>query len=59
MIGLTSSSQALEGDIGEYKKENGAVTCAVNAFGPSNFMTQFNLSIEKNLEKRRSKISDI
>ena len=51
MIGLTSSSQALEGDIGEYKKENGAVTCAVNAFGPSNFITQFNLSIEKNLEK--------
>lgn len=41
MIGLTSSSKALEGDIGNYEKESGSVTCAVNAFGPSNFLTQF------------------
>lgn len=50
MIGLTSSSKALEGDIGNFKNENGAVTCAVNAFGPSNFLTQFK-RFEEALEK--------
>ena len=41
MIGLTSTSKKLEGDVGNYEKENGSVTCAINAFGPSNFLTQF------------------
>ena len=37
--------------MGNYEKENGSVACAVNAFGPSNFMTQFKKSIEKTFEK--------
>jgi len=43
MIGLTSASKTLEGDVGYYKKENGSVACAVDAFGPSDFVTQFKL----------------
>tara|TARA_B110000091_G_scaffold151565_1_gene161392 strand:+ start:687 stop:1607 length:921 start_codon:yes stop_codon:yes gene_type:complete len=37
MIGLTSASKALEGDVGYYKKENGSVACAVDADGPTDF----------------------
>jgi len=37
MIGLTSASKALEGDVGYYKKENGSVACAVDAAGPTDF----------------------
>jgi acetyl esterase/lipase len=37
MIGLTSASKALEGDVGYYKKENDSVACAVDADGPTDF----------------------
>jgi acetyl esterase/lipase len=41
MIGLTSASKALEGDVGYYKKENGSVACAVDADGPTDFESLF------------------
>ena len=39
MLALTTNKTELEGKVGNYLKESSAVTCAVDGFGPTDFLT--------------------
>lgn len=42
MLALTSESGEFEGNVGNYLHETGAITCAVDGFGPTDFLAMDN-----------------